>query len=41
MKSVLASEIAGDTKEFGTGRERVEAVRKMFYDVTDDDFAAK
>jgi hypothetical protein len=37
----LAAEIVGDTKEFGTGAERAEAVRKMFYDIVDDDFATR
>jgi hypothetical protein len=37
----LAAEIAGDTKEFGAGQERVEAVRVMFTRLTGADFAAK
>jgi hypothetical protein len=37
----LAAEIVSDTKEFGEGQERVEAVRVMFTRLTDADFVAK
>jgi hypothetical protein len=39
--SRLAAEIAGDVENWGTGRDRVEALRVMFTRLTDADFAVK